>query len=119
MILTEKLEKEPRNEADLIYCFCGYLPVSLAKQKQEWTAVSVEGGDDEGEASRGGGRGGHMDSDSSDSKVVGPPLPPGYEVMLLIDVFGTDVLSVAASVVTKRSFSGLCPLPSVLNWFSV
>lgn len=52
----------------------------------------MEGGDDEGEASRGGGRGGHMDSDSSDSEVVGPPLPPGYEVMLLIDVFGTDVL---------------------------
>ena len=47
-----------------------------------------------------------MDSDSSDSEVVGPPLPPGYEVMLLIDMFGTDVLSVAASVITKRLFSG-------------
>ena len=47
-----------------------------------------------------------MDSDSSDSEVVGPHLPPGYEVPLLIDVFGTDALSVAASVITKRSFSG-------------
>ena len=49
------------------------------KQKQEGTAVSVEGGDDEGGTSGGGG--GHMDSDSSDSEVVGPPLPPGYEVL--------------------------------------
>ena len=65
----------------------------------------MEGGDDEGGASGGGGGGGHMDSDSSDSEVVGPPLPPGYEVLLLIDVFGTNVLSVAASVITKRSFS--------------
>ena len=49
-----------------------------------------------------------MDSDSSDSEVVGPPLPPGYEVLLLIDVFGTYVFSVIASVITKRSFLRLC-----------
>ena len=63
-ILTEKLGKEPGNEANFSYCYCGYLPVSLAKQKQEGTAVSVEGGDDEGGTSGGGGVGGQMDSDS-------------------------------------------------------
>ena len=77
----------------------------------------MEGGDDEGGTSGGGG--GHMDSDSSDSEMVGPPLPPGYEVLLLVDMFGTDVLSIAASIITKRSFSGLCPSPSVLSWFSI
>ena len=77
----------------------------------------MEGGDDEGGTSGGGE--GHTDSDSSDSEVVGPPLPPGYEVLLLVDVFGTDVFSVIASVITKRSFSEPCPSPLVLSWFSV
>ena len=45
----------------------------------------MEGGDDEGRASGGGGGGGgHMDSDSSDSEMVGPPLPPGYKVLYLL-----------------------------------
>ena len=82
MILTEKLGEEPGNEVNFSYCYCGYLPESLAKQKQEGTAVSVEGGDDEGGTSGGGG--GHMDSDSSDSEMVGPPLPPGYKVLYLL-----------------------------------
>ena len=42
----------------------------------------MEGGDDEGGTSGGGGGGGHMDSDSSE--MVGPPLPPGYEVLYLL-----------------------------------
>ena len=66
----------------------------------------MEGGDDEEE---GGGGEGHMDSDSSDSEMVGPPPPPGYKVLLLlIDVFGRDVLRVTASAIMKRSFSGPC-----------
>ena len=101
---------------------CWYLSVSLAKQRQEETADSVEGGDDEE-----GGGGGHMDSDSSDSEMVGPPPPLGYKVMLLlIDVFGTDVLSVTASAITKRSFSRLggphrqlqCMIVASLNNYS-
>ena len=75
----------------------------------------MEGGDDEG-GGGGGGREGHMDSDSSDSEVVGPPLPPGYEVLLLVDMFGTDVLSIVASVIT---FSEPYPSPLVLSWFGV
>ena len=75
----------------------------------------MEGGDDEG-GGGGGGREGHMDSDSSDSEVVGPPLPLGYEVLLLVDMFGTDVLSIVASVIT---FSEPYPSPLVLSWFGV
>ena len=65
----------------------------------------MEGGDDEGGASGGGG-GGHMDSDSSDSEVVGPPLPPGYEVL---DVFGTDVLVLQLLLSQRDHFQNHVP----------
>ena len=54
-----------------------YLLLSSVKQKLEGAEVGVEGGGSEG---GGGGEGGDVDSDSSDSEVVGPPLPPGYKV---------------------------------------
>jgi len=38
-----------------------------------------EGGGGEGGGGRGGGVAGDVDSDSSDSEMVGPPLPPGYK----------------------------------------
>ena len=46
----------------------------------EGAEVGVEGGGSEGGGGGGGGEGGDIDSDSSDSEVVGPPLPPGYKV---------------------------------------
>ena len=51
-------------------------PSVLSEAELEGAEVGVEGGGSKG----GGGEGGDVDSDSSDSEVVGPPLPPGYKV---------------------------------------
>jgi len=47
------------------------------KQKLEGAEVGVDGGEGEG----GGGVGGDEHSDSSNSEMVDPPLPPGYKVL--------------------------------------
>ena len=53
------------------------LLVSSVMHKPEGAEVGVEGG--EGEGGGGGGRevGGDVHSDSSDSEMVDPPIPPG------------------------------------------
>ena len=56
--------------------------MSSVKQKLEGAEVGVEGGEGEGGGGGGGGVGGDVDSDSSDSEMVGPPLPPGYKVLM-------------------------------------
>ena len=53
--------------------------MSSVKPKLEGAEVGVEGG--RGEGGGGGGVGGDVHSDSSDSEMVGPPLPPGYKVL--------------------------------------
>ena len=57
------------------------LLVSSVKHKLEGAEVSVEGRESEGGGGGGRGVGGDVHSDSSDSEMIGLPLPPGYKVL--------------------------------------